>query len=305
MRKSLGIVAGFAALALVFAPMVPANAYEADAVKDGAIKVSSAADLEKALDDATVNTITLDGDIESQYSILIDRPLTLDGANHKITVTNGEANDNVGGHTYAIKVYNVNGDNEAVIKNVSLDGGVGAISNQGSNIVLQGNITFGDHAWGGMEINAGSQGLTSTVDYTDATISYASEDASHPAIWSDNAKEASAKYDGIHAARQVGTKLKLYLNAENAPAVDAEAGVVELPVDEYRATPIADEQQPTPETPEVTEPVEDKTPATDGDADVTAPNTGAMIANASLVVLGIAVAVLTAVYAARFANARK
>lgn len=43
----------------------------------------------------------------------------------------------------------------------------------------------------------------------------------------------------------------------------------------------------------------------DTDADVTAPNTGAVIANASLVVLGIAVAVLTAVYAARFANARK
>ena len=304
MRKSLGIVAGFAALALIFVPMVPVNAYKADAVKDGAITVSSAADLEQALDDTTVNTITLDRDIESQYSILIDRPLTLDGANHKITVTNGEANDNVGGHTYAIKVYNVNGDNKAVIKNVSLDGGVGAISNQGSNIVLQGNITFGDHVWGGMEIDAGSQGLTSTVDYTAATISYASEDASHPAIWSDNA-QASAKYDGIHAARQVGTKLKLYLNAKNAPAVDAEAGVVELPVDEYRVTPIADEQQPAPETPEVTEPVEDKTPATDEGADVTAPNTGAMIANASLVVLGIAVAVLTAIYAARFANARK
>ena len=75
-------------------------------------------------------------------------------------------------------------------------------------------------------------------------------------------------------------------------------------LNEYRVTPIADEQEPTPETPEVTEPVEDETPATD-EADVTAPNTGAMIANASLVVLGIAVAVLTAVYAARFANARK
>ena len=122
-----------------------------------------------------------------------------------------------------------------------------------------------------------------------------------------------AESDSIKAAvkaqkdNQPAKQLFLYVDAKNAPVDGAEGfvSVETLGVDNYRVTPIADEQQPTPETPEVTEPVENETPATDEGADVTAPNTGAMIANASLVVLGIAVAVLTAVYAARFANARK
>ena len=57
------------------------------------------------------------------------------------------------------------------------------------------------------------------------------------------------------------------------------------------------------ETPDVTEPVKDEE-STD-EADVTAPNTGTTIANFALVLTGITVAVLTAVYATRFASARK
>ena len=67
--------------------------------------------------------------------------------------------------------------------------------------------------------------------------------------------------------------------------------------------------EPTPgddtdtDTPEVTEPVKDEE-STD-EADVTAPNTGTTIANFALVLTGITVAVLTAVYATRFASAKK
>lgn len=60
--------------------------------------------------------------------------------------------------------------------------------------------------------------------------------------------------------------------------------------------------EPTPETPDVTEPVDE---GKDTETDVTAPNTGVTIANIALVVTGAVVAILTAVYATRFASARK
>ena len=306
MKKLAKVLAGFAALAFVVAPAVPASAYKADAVVDGAITVSTDTDLKQALDDATVKTITLGADIKLDSSAVIDMDgVTLDGAGHTISVPEGKDPVSVDGNNYAIKIY----ASGVTVKNVKTGGTAVAgiqVDETGKGAVLEGNIDLdGAHKWGGIELQA-------PADMTKANITFKGENATTPAIWSEDT-DMTAKSDSIKAAvkaqkaNESAEKLFLYVDAKNAPVAGAEGfvSVDALDVDNYRVAPIADEQQPTPETPEVTEPVEDKTPATDEDADVTAPNTGAMIANASLVVLGIAVAVLTAVYAARFANARK
>lgn len=60
-----------------------------------------------------------------------------------------------------------------------------------------------------------------------------------------------------------------------------------------------------PTEPEQGTETEPEAPTTDEGTDITAPNTGATVASAALVIVGAIVAVLTAVYAARFADARK
>ena len=303
MKKLATAVAGFAALAFIAVPAMPAMAYEPAEVKDGAITVSTAENLKQALDDATVKTITLGADIQLDSSAVIDMDgVTLDGAGHTISVPEGKDPVSVDGDNYAIKIY----ASGVTVKNVKTGGTAVAgiqVDETGKGAVLEGNIDLdGAHKWGGIELQA-------PADMTKANITFKGENATTPAIWSDDA-DMTTKSNSVKAAVKAqkddkkADQLFLYVDAKNAPTADTEGfvSVKALNVDNYRVTPIADEQQPTPETPDVTEPVDE---GKDTDADVTAPNTGAVIANASLVVLGIAVAVLTAVYAARFANARK
>ena len=294
MKKLASVVAGFAALAFIAAPAMPAMAYEATDVKDGAVTVKDAADLKQALDDTTVKTITLGADINLDSSAVIDEDgVTLNGADHTITVPGGK--DPVGGSNYAIKIY---ADN-VVIKDVKTAGeAVGGIQVAGENVKLEGDIVLGAHEWGGIELKA-------PADMTKANITFASENATTPAIWSDNA-DMAAKSDSIKAAakaQKVGKtadQLFLYVDAKNAPTADTEGfvSVEALNVDDYRSTPIKDE------TPEVTPPVEDETKG-ETEAEVEAPNTGATVTNAALVVTSIAAAVVAAAYAVRFAGARK
>ena len=90
----------------------------------------------------------------------------------------------------------------------------------------------------------------------------------------------------------------LYSELSDSPMADVKVEIGGVPTPE--PTPGDDTDT---DTPEVTEPVKDEE-STD-EADVTAPNTGTTIANFALVLTGITVAVLTAVYATRFASAKK
>ena len=141
-----------------------------------------------------------------------------------------------------------------------------------------------------------------------AVLNYTGESVTTPAIYQDEkTAEVSVKYDGIEAAAKVNDgsgKVYFYFDTANAP-VDQQGFTMlsDEELNQYRETPIADVEEPTdPETPDVTEPVDE---GKDTEADVTAPNTGATIANIALVVTGAVVAILTAVYATRFASARK
>ena len=106
MKKLATAVAGFAALAFIAAPVMPAMAYEPADVKDGAITVSTAKNLKQALDDETVKTITLGADIKLDSSAVIDMDgVTLDGAGYTISVPKGKDPVSTDGENFAIKVY--------------------------------------------------------------------------------------------------------------------------------------------------------------------------------------------------------
>ena len=310
MNKLAKVLAGFAALAFVVAPAVPASAYsEGVAVADGTITVSTYADFKDALADASVNTINLDGDIDvpvdaetGKGKVDIMRAVTINGNDHAV-----KFDGSTGWKSNYLQVYK----STVTVKDLTVEGGNLAFFVNGGTLNLEGAINMSGN-FGGIGLSQGG-GVTEvpTLNIANgAVLNYTGESVTTPAIYKDEkTAEVSVKYDGIKAGASLtdgSGKVYFYFDAANAP-VDEEGYTMlnDEQLNEYRVTPIADEQQPTPETPEVAEPVEDETPATDENADVTAPNTGAMIANASLVVLGIAVAVLTAVYAARFANARK
>ena len=300
MKKIAKVLASFAALAFVVAPAVPASAYEADAVVDGAVTVSTYADFEQAIEDATVSTINLGDSFEAPGKINIKRNITINGGKHAIKF-NGDA----GWKSNFLQVYKAT----ATVKDLTVEGGNLAFFVNGGTLNLEGTINMSGN-FGGIGLSQGG-GVTEvpTLNIANgAVLNYTGESVTTPAIYKDEkTAEVSVKYDGIEAAANVNDgsgKIYFYFDAANAP-VDKEGYTMlsDEELNQYRETPVADVEEPTdPETPDVTEPVDE---GKDTEADVTAPNTGATIANIALVVTGAVVAILTAVYATRFASARK
>ena len=302
MKKIAKVLASFAALAFVVAPAVPASAYEADAVVDGAVKVSTYADFEQAIGDATVSTIKLDGNIDAPGKISILRDVTIDGGGHTI-----KFNGDIDWKSNFLQVYKAT----ATVKDLTVKDGNLAFFVNGGTLNLEGTINMSGN-FGGICISQGENVIAvPAVNFADGVkVTYADEGretpkgAPAPAIYSE-ADSFELKFDGINAAvyNVADSQDFLYFDASKAPEVSADGAFTALDVDDYRVTPIADTEKPTdPETPDVTEPVDE---GKDTEADVTAPNTGATIANIALVVTGAVVAILTAVYATRFASARK
>ena len=302
MKKIAKVLASFAALAFVVAPAVPASAYEADAVVDGAVKVSTYADFEQAIGDATVSTIKLDGNIDAPGKISILRDVTIDGGGHTI-----KFNGDIDWKSNFLQVYKAT----ATVKDLTVKDGNLAFFVNGGTLNLEGTINMSGN-FGGIGISQGENVIAvPAVNFADGVkVTYADEGretpkgAPAPAIYSE-ADSFELKFDGINAAvyNVAESQDFLYFDASKAPEVSADGAFTALDVDDYRVTPIADTEKPTdPETPDVTEPVDE---GKDTEADVTAPNTGATIANIALVVTGAVVAILTAVYATRFASARK
>ena len=300
MKKIAKVLASFAALAFVVAPVVPASAYEADAVVDGAVTVSTYADFEQAIEDATVSTIKLGGDIDAPGKISILRDVTIDGGDHTI-----KFDGTIDWKPNFLQVYKAT----VTVKDLTVEGGNLAFFVNGGTLNLEGTINMGGN-FGGIGLSQG-EGVTEvpTLNIANgAVLNYTGESVTTPAIYQDEkTAEVSVKYDGIEAAAKVNDgsgKVYFYFDTANAP-VDQQGFTMlsDEELNQYRETPIADVEEPTdPETPDVTEPVDE---GKDTEADVTAPNTGATIANIALVVTGAVVAILTAVYATRFASARK
>ena len=315
MKKIAKVLASFAALAFVVAPAVPASAYsEGVAVADGAITVSTYADFKDALADASVNTINLDGDIDvpvdnetGKGKVDIMRDVTINGNDHAV-----KFNGDTEWKSNFLQVYK----STVTVKDLTVKSGNLAFFVNGGTLNIEGTVDISGN-FGGIGLSQGG-GVTEvpTLNIANgAVLNYTGESVTTPAIYQDeNTAKISVKYDGIKAGASLtdgSGKVYFYFNAANAPAAGTEGftALNDEQLDAYRETPIAEEEVPgdntdtDTETPEVTEPVKDEE-STD-EADVTAPNTGTTIANFALVLTGITVAVLTAVYATRFASAKK
>lgn len=300
MKKSFGIIAGLATLAFIAMPGTPAGA-EPVYSDDGTVAtVKTYGDFDTALKNDKVTTIKLDGDIDATGKTDILHDVTIDGGGHTIKfdgTTDWKSN--------FLQAYKAT----ATVKDLTVKGGNLAFFVNGGTLNIEGTVNISGN-FGGIGLSQGG-GVTEvpTLNIANgAVLNYTGESVTTPAIYQDEkTAEVSVKYDGIEAAAKVndGTgKVYFYFDAANAP-VDQQGFTMlsDEELNQYRETPIADVEEPTdPETPDVTEPVDE---GKDTEADVTAPNTGATIANIALVVTGAIVAILTAVYATRFASARK
>ena len=294
MKKLATVVAGFAALAFIAAPAMPAMAYEAGDVKDGAITVSSAEDLEQALSDTTVKNITLGADIELSGKLSVERDVTIDGAGKKVAFDgNKEWVSNF------IQVYKA----DVTVKNITVEEGNLGFFVNGGELTLDGTVNVSGN-FGGIGLSQGKNVSEVPTLNINGVFNYTGETTKTPAIYKDeNTKEFTVKSDLIKAGAKVqdGTeKIYFYFNEESMPTADDKnfVAMTDEEINAYRSTPIKDE------TPEVTPPVEDETKG-ETEAEVEAPNTGATVTNAALVVTSIAAAVVAAAYAVRFAGARK
>ena len=311
MRKSLGIVASIAALSLVFVSGVPANA-AVTPDENGVATVANYAEFIEALDNGNVATISLGNNITVPEKVNILRSVTINGNGKTINIER-EATWN----SRFLQVYAQVTPIEVTMRDVTFTGGDLSVYVNGGTLNLEGTINLSGN-YGGIGIAQGG-GVTAvpSVNFADGVkVTYADEGhetpdgVPAPAIYSE-ANDFEMKFDGVNAAvYNVGKNQDfLYFNADNAPST-SDGTFTPLDVNDYRVNAIADEQEPTdPETgaPETTQPT---TPTTDGkqtesDAEIAAPNTGTTIANVSIVVVGAIVAILTAVYATRFAGARK
>lgn len=300
MKKSFGIIAGLATLAFIAMPGTPAGAEPVYSDGGTVATVKTYDDFDTALKNDKVTTIKLDGDIDATGKTDILHDVTIDGGGHTIKfdgTTDWKSN--------FLQVYKAT----ATVKDLTVKDGNLAFFVNGGTLNLEGTINMSGN-FGGIGLSQGG-GVTEVPTLNigaGAVVNYTGESATTPAIYQDEkTAEVSVKYDGIEAAAKVNDgsgKVYFYFDTANAP-VDQQGFTMlsDEELNQYRETPIADVEEPTdPETPDVTEPVDE---GKDAEADVTAPNTGATIANIALVVTGAIVAILTAVYATRFASAKK
>lgn len=335
MNKLAKVVAGFGALALIAVPAMPVGATEGSVVNVGNFD-----EFEKYISNNEISTINLDADITMphKFSLVMgegeDVPgqevfrvgsVTINGNGNKITMEGGTADD---WKSDFFQIYDKTGENGTVtIKDVKFTGNGRDLSLyiNGSKVILGGTVDLSGE-YGGIGLTAGGDvtGVPSLSFSEGTKITYTNEgkntpkkEQPAPAIYTE-ADNANVKYDGINAA-VLSTDGKgdeqtfLYFDKNHAPTKSAGGYTYKnLDVDDFREekpeTP--EEDKPNTEIPgEPTEPGQDaetepEAPTTDDETDITAPNTGTSVANAALVIVGAIVAVLTAVYAARFADAK-
>ena len=317
MKKIAKVLASFAALAFVVAPAVPANAYsEGVAPQDGVITVSTEDDLKEAIADTSITKIILGGNIVSTGDLNIERDnVNIDGAGHSIIRqrdTAGWDTDKNGRGDYVMQFYRVSGS----LSNIKLTGGAGALLINGANVTLSGNIDVSGNEFGGIEVSTTDSSMLPEVNFDDAILVDTTESSSAPVMWLDKLtpEQVTVKYNGIQAAADYvdvnndKNQVVFYLDAKNLDTTNPV--YTPLAVDQFHVESSTDPETPDTETPDVTEPTtpvaDEENKDNDNEAtDVTAPNTGTTIANFALVLTGITVAVLTAVYATRFASAKK
>ena len=181
MKKGLSIVGVF--LFLLVLPFISVAAKSSE--------VSDFNELKKAIEDADVDSITLNGNIETTEKLNITHALTIDGAGHTLTYTgkfgSSEATTNTTwGSVYVLQVYKTT----ATIKNIKLTGANAALLVNGSTVTLEGTIDVSGNGFGGIELGKGTDVTEEPklVLGENTKLVNSGEDAdSNPTVWVDKA----------------------------------------------------------------------------------------------------------------------
>lgn len=252
MNKILKRIFGFGVVAFAVIPMLSVQA-----VTKASTHVTTQAELETAIDDATITSIVLDNDINITRKLNVTNPKTIDGAGHAITYTGtfkGGVTDNkvwgsndvapYDGGVYILNIYRTT----ATIKNIKLTGGNAAINVNGSNLTLVGNVDVSGNGFGGIELSKGV-GVTEypTVLASNSVIKNTSEGKLLPTVWVDGITLEEIRDNNVDFVASDDTfqgavftvssgQMKLYLDSTNVPAEDNDTIVI----------PIAPQPTPTP-----------------------------------------------------------
>ena len=152
--------------------------------------VKNVTELEAALADPYITTINLvEGDkFETDHSIIVSKPVTLNGNGQKITFTGDSGTWREDTQNYVIKVYNT----EATIKDLGLTGANAGLQINASKVTLEGTIDVSGNAFGGMEVTKGvAEGLNNPqlTIAEGATIANDDETVTTPTIWEDGVND--------------------------------------------------------------------------------------------------------------------
>ena len=150
--------------------------------------VKNVTELEEALANPDITTINLiAGDkFETDHSILVSRPVTINGNGETITFTGESGEWRKDTENYVVKVYNT----EATISDITLTGANAALLVNSSDVVLEGTINVDGNAFGGIEVSKGvGEGLENpSLDITNATLEH-EEVLENPTIWEDGVND--------------------------------------------------------------------------------------------------------------------
>jgi|GEM_PF-3953162 len=111
--------------------------------------VRTIAELKSALGDSSITNIVLDDTIYTTETIVINRPLTLNGHDEKIFFQ-GDVADWQG--NYVLQAYNTPG---VRLNSLNLNGGDAGLYVNGSEVNLAGNMSFNGHEYGNVELSKG------------------------------------------------------------------------------------------------------------------------------------------------------
>ncbi len=178
------LVASFAVFALVAQPIygfVAAQVASAVSVigADGQTHVTTAADLQAAFNDASVTHITLDNDITTTETLLINRSgVRFNGNDKHITFIGDTAGWQ--GH-YVVQVYNTF---DVEINSLRVSGGDAGVLINGSLVTIKGNTHVLNNEFGGIEVSRGSAGQNSLLTLQGNLWDESSlEHNGKPAVW--------------------------------------------------------------------------------------------------------------------------
>ena len=249
---------------------------------EGVKVVTDEEELVAAINDETVTTIQLANDITTTAKVNILRDVTIDGANHKITL---DGDHTAWDSTYVLHVYKVN----VTLKNIALSNANGGLLVNGGNVTVEGTLDVSGNHFGGIELSKGEDVETlPVINFNNATVVNTTESETIPTLWSDGIaqEEVTVKYNGVEAAIYNTEKgqVQLFLNQENTPTGD---NITILDVADYQPEPVEEPEEPT------TPPTEDNNQDRVEDATENPETSDGILLFASLAVIGLAGTALT------------